>query len=673
MKKSIIDNFLKGFVLLFLLTSLVVVTSCEEDDPVSDEVILLSFGPSGVKHGDEITFIGENLDKVTSIVFKPSVEVTSDAFNSQSSAILKVTVPQAAEAGKILLKTPKGDIESLSILNFEVPVTINSITAEAKPGTNITITGEKINWIERVTFASDVVVEKVEFMSQSMTEMVVQVPMEAQSGFLIFATGGTEPLTFGSEEQLEVTLPVVSSISPTSIRHTGNLTIAGTDLDLVTSVIFNPDTVTEFVSQSASQIVVMVPATTEDGTLTLTQASPVNIVTSETLAVILPKVTSVSPIPAVPGEDDLTITGTDLDLIEELTFAGAGSVSSFISHTETEIVVAVPDGAGLGPIGYVSIHGYEAGLGAVLIIPSDGPPPLIVPLYEDAITTLGGEGGGWSSTSDFASTENAREGSASIKVTYTGDWGGGAQIGTWGQSPIPVSGTQVLAFSIFGTEGTGGQSIQVLVKDEASAEYAYMVEIEAGAWKDVEIPLTELGNMTQFSEIFFQNTDEWQGTVFIDRIGFSMAGAPPTLVVVMYDDASTDLVGQGGGWGGATTDWANAENARQGSNAIKATFAGGWGGAAQFGTWDLSPISVAGTTVFAFSVFGADVADTNIQVLIKDGGGAEYSRQIAVTGGEWQDVEIPLSELGTFTEVSEVFFQDTDWSGTVYIDYVGFR
>src|SRR5690606_36033572 len=127
-----------------------------------------------------------------------------------------------------------------------------------------------------------------------------------------------------------------------------------------------------------------------------------------TLTIILPVGTSVTPTPAVPGEDEITIIGTDLDLVEAIILSGAGSITNFISQSPTQIVLAVPANATLGPINYVTVHGYPGGLGVVFMVPAEGPPPLIVALYEDAITNIVGEGGGWNSTSDFANTENPR-------------------------------------------------------------------------------------------------------------------------------------------------------------------------------------------------------------------------------------------------------------------------
>ncbi len=200
---------------LCVAMSAAIFVSCDDDDNNdSGQVELLSFGPAGVKHGDEITFIGKNLDQVTAITFAPSVEVPSSAFTSATRDVIKLKVPDAAEPGKVVLKTPSGDIESKTVFSLEVVVTIASVTEEARPGDDITITGDKINWIESIVFAKDILVERESFVSQSQTELVVTVPREAQTGFLVFNTGGTEPLTFDSEAPLTVTLPVGTAVTP---------------------------------------------------------------------------------------------------------------------------------------------------------------------------------------------------------------------------------------------------------------------------------------------------------------------------------------------------------------------------------------------------------------------------------------------------------------------------
>src|SRR5690606_19677695 len=121
---------------LCLALSLSFLTSCDDDeDKNNGNVELLSFGPAGVHHGEEIVFIGRNLDKVTSIVFHPAIEIPRSAFTSATNERIRVIIPETVESGKVVLKTPSGDIESKTIFDLEVPVVITSVTAEAKPGT----------------------------------------------------------------------------------------------------------------------------------------------------------------------------------------------------------------------------------------------------------------------------------------------------------------------------------------------------------------------------------------------------------------------------------------------------------------------------------------------------------------------------------------------------------
>ncbi|HEX5169471.1 MAG TPA: IPT/TIG domain-containing protein [Cyclobacteriaceae bacterium] len=508
---------MKILTLMCLALSFVFLTSCDDDgDKSSGQIELLSFGPSGIHHGDEIVFIGKNLDKVTSIVFQPSVEVPKSSFTSVTREQIKFNVPEAVETGKVVLKTPDGDIESKTVFSLEVPVVISDVTPEAKPGTNITITGDYINWIESVTFASNLTVEKANFVSQSQTEMVVTVPMEARTGFLVFATGGTEPLEITSHDPLTVTLPNATALNPTSIRHTDNLTIIGTDLDLVTKIEFGGGASVlkeDFGSQSETEIVVAVPATTTDGKLILTAPSGLEVETEDELTIILPNVTAFSP----SNTDDhdpgvtLTMTGTDLDLVAKLTFPNVATpVTSFVSQSPTQIDVVIPAGAQGGTVVITTIHDY--------VVPIDvsfgDQLTLATVIYDDAVHAPLGAGGGWGGvTTDAANTENPRIGTKSVKVTYPGGWGGGCQFGNWSGQSVSTAGASFYAFSIFGGPGTAGKSINVNVAGKQVG-----VAIEEGAWKDVKIPLADFNSPAGISEIWFQDMG-WSGTVYIDQIG----------------------------------------------------------------------------------------------------------------------------------------------------------
>lgn len=494
-------------------------TACDdENDDNNGQVELLSFGPTGAKHGEEIIFVGQNLDKVSSINFAPGVEVPSSAFTTMTNREIRLVVPNEVESGKVVLKTAAGDIESKTVFSLEVPVTITSITSEAKPGTNITITGDKLNWIETITFANDLLIEKSAFVSQSLSELVVTVPMEAQTGFLTFTSGGTEPLEFESADPVFVKLPVVTTLNPSAVRHAADLTLTGTDLDLVTKIAFPGGTSVlkaAFKSQSETSLVVAVPTNATNGKLTLTAPSGVTSQTSSAITIVLPKVTALSPDKTMdhdPGVT-LTLTGTDLDLIKSLTFPNVATpVTAFVSQSATEVKVVIPADVKGGTLVITTIHNYTL----PVELPFGDQLTLATIIYDDAIKAPLGAGGGWGGvTTDVNSTENPRAGTKSIKVTFAGSWGGGAQFGNWSFSgqTVPTAGRSYYAFSIYGGPGTAGKKINVNV-----AGKQIQIPFAEGEWTDVQIPLTDLNSPAGINEIWFQDTG-WSGVVFIDHIG----------------------------------------------------------------------------------------------------------------------------------------------------------
>jgi hypothetical protein len=261
---------IKFLVVLWLMATLAV-TSCDSDDEAADsgQVTLVSFGPSGVQHGETIKFIGTNLNKVESITL-PNAIVPKEQFTSQTAELIELIVPNTATRGLVVLNASGGEqITSKTELSFEVPVTISTVTPEAKPGTNITITGEFVNWIETIVFAGGV--EVTEFVSSSLNELVVTVPLEAKTGQLLFLTGGTEPLELASENDLVVFLPEITALAPNPVERGAELTITGTNLDVAAAIRFKGDVLVlkeEFISVNETTIVLTVPQEVNKGPIT---------------------------------------------------------------------------------------------------------------------------------------------------------------------------------------------------------------------------------------------------------------------------------------------------------------------------------------------------------------------------------------------------------------------
>lgn len=281
MKKIIFNSQL--LLLIYVVLSLALVTSCKNDEPAStgSKVELLSFGPTGSQIGDTISFIGKNLNLVSKIQFTGD-SVLKASFISQSSLLIKVIVPAYVTKGYVKLIAPKDTIVSKTMFNLLVAVTITSFNDSIRPGDNLTIKGQYVNWVTEVWFSKNLVVRDSNFISKSLNQIVIKVPKTAQTGPLVINTAGTKPLSITPDKVLKVILPSITGFDPVPVARGGNLTITGTNLDLTKGVLFNgvSDTVKTFISQTATQLVVPVPLTTAKGPLTLVSFSNLPVIST---------------------------------------------------------------------------------------------------------------------------------------------------------------------------------------------------------------------------------------------------------------------------------------------------------------------------------------------------------------------------------------------------------
>jgi len=492
-----------------------IITSCQKDSTsTSSKVELLSFGPSGAQHGDTISFIGKNLNKVTSIVMIGD-SVVAAKFITQTPELIKIIIPQKVEEGTVILRTTDGNLVSKTLLDFTVTVSITSITPTARPGDNITITGNYVNWITSVVFNKDLVVKT--FVSKSVTQLVVKVPQNAKSGVLSYTTGGFVPLAIDNDihSNLTVTLPMITAMAPNPILHATNLTITGTNLDLTKGVLFNGSAaaVTTFVSQSATQIVVKVPADAHQGPVNAVAYSGLMTASPVDLVMTLPAVTTLAPVP-VDHLANLTITGTNLNLVTGVLFKGnTTAVTTFVSQSATQIVLKVPAVANKGKITLQVLNStLTVDSPTSLLFVGDLPDlaPLAYAFYEDNLVG-NWQNWGWSTTIDFTNTDNVRDGAASMKLNYTGQWGALK----FANGSVSMATYNELAFSIFGTPGTGGKVIHV----QPTGGSNVTITITEGQWVEFHLTKAQLGNPGTITDIMFQN-EAWSGIVYMDHVGF---------------------------------------------------------------------------------------------------------------------------------------------------------
>lgn len=320
-------------------------SSCEDEDLTS--VALHSFGPCPVLRGNTIKIIGVDLMKVTKVVFPSNVEVSK--FESQTSTQIIVTVPQEAVPGQIKLVYSGGEVTSKSKITFDEPISVTEVSPlEVSAGDIITVTGDYVYNIATATFADNVVVEAADFVSTSRTELQITVPKEAVSGKITFSDGADVPTLIEYEDPLTIASATFISMDKTTADAGEQIVITGTNLQLIQSVIYpgEIEDATFTVSEDGTQITTTVPTETCSGAVTLKQYSGNTISTTE---FTFPTITyeSIDPATNLKTGDEVTITGTLLDRVQQLQLPGSINLSkgSFtVNSGGTQITFTVPDG-----------------------------------------------------------------------------------------------------------------------------------------------------------------------------------------------------------------------------------------------------------------------------------------------------------------------------------------
>ena len=356
-------------------------TACDDDDLDTNQftggIKLNVFGPCPVARGGELRFIGSGMDQVTGVVIPGCDEITDITVVSNEE--ITVTVPQDAVEGKVILNTPQGEIETITEITYLEPVSIEDFSPKTvKPGDELVITGEYLNLMRAVIFEDGVTVEVAEE-NRTRNEIRVIVPAEAQTGFIgvtdlgIQKDGTPEPNGIAneiySEEELTVTLPAVSQIVELTGKKPGDVvTITGTDLDLVTTVLMPNDSVAEFAYvNEALNITLRDDAT--DGAIRMLPASGVEVVAAN-LTMAVPTELAANPATGLRGGNVITITGVDLDVVTNVTFPGMTDATELDTQSATEITVTMPVAAQSGDIVLNTASGKTATVAIATLKPA---------------------------------------------------------------------------------------------------------------------------------------------------------------------------------------------------------------------------------------------------------------------------------------------------------------
>lgn len=340
------------WMMCLMLFSCLTFTACDNgDDEDTNQykggISLNVFGPSPVSRGGVLRFLGSGMDKVTAVVIPGCDDITDIEVVSDTE--IRVTVPQTAQPGLVVLKTPKGDITTKTELTFTEPIALEAFApAEVKPGSELTITGEYLNLIKEVIFADEVTVPADEFVSQSRQEIKVIVPDSAQTGKFILSDGAEIPNWIYSEGELEVTLPSVEAPLDLVDKKPGDvIRVSGKNFDLVKKVQMPNGDEVEFTMTASSEgdeLTFTLPDNVSDGEVTVLPASDVKVVVA-TVVVATPSNVVAVPAVSLRGGDMITLKGTNMDLVTDVTFPGVEEAVGLESQNSTEIKVLMPAAA----------------------------------------------------------------------------------------------------------------------------------------------------------------------------------------------------------------------------------------------------------------------------------------------------------------------------------------
>jgi len=203
----------------------------------------------------------------------------------------------------------------------------------------------------------------------------------------------------------------------------------------------------------------------------------------------------------------VTIKGQFFENLQNVRFDDAEA--EIVSADGEEIQVKVPDNVGSAYLYVTTTAGTvksSSAFGFKFVI------------YDDDLVATWQKWGGWSSTTDWSSTQQAKRGTSSMKITYDGAWGGSQSHPS--STFVLVNNYTAVKLSIYGGAGTNGKSIMLYIKDDNGVSHTQVsMAMNEGVWTDYTIPLTDLGSPATINEFVFQDQGGAPYVVFIDDIG----------------------------------------------------------------------------------------------------------------------------------------------------------
>ena len=290
----------------------------------TEGIVLDSFSPAAAMPGDEVTVKGDYLYNVQQIVLNNGVYVTGDQITAKSRRELKFIVPSNAVTGPVTIgdvdenNNPDGlipnNVPSKEELVIGDPTVKSADRGAVKAGDQITVKGEYLHMIAAANFGGVAVDYTV---AEDGKSLVASLPATAVDGdFILVSFAGKE---FNAGAYTTV-VPTNVAIAAESRYKAGlNAVVTGKDIDLVTGAAL-AGTALEY-GYADGKITFAIPAAAVDGTVVLTLANGKTVET-EAIELVKPVITEVTPLELFAGDENITVKGSDLDLVVGATLGG---------------------------------------------------------------------------------------------------------------------------------------------------------------------------------------------------------------------------------------------------------------------------------------------------------------------------------------------------------------
>lgn len=311
----------------------------------TEPIVFTSFEPASAMPGDVVTIKGDYLNLVAEVIFPDGQYVTE--FESQSRYELTVLVPEHAVSGRLVVGDSDEVLDPDNVANkvySDAELTIGDPTvtslaaASCKPGKSAKISGKYLCMIEKLTFEGGTVLTEFN-VSEDWKSLDFEIPATAKSGDVVAHSYAGKEFKAGS---LEMVLPTGLSVAEEIVKAGSDLTIKGSDLDIVTKLTFPGAGDAEF-TYADGAITVTVPATATEGEITLTMDNG-DTATVE-YALVHGAVEAIAPAELKAGEK-ITVTGTDLDLVASVTLGGKAEEFEVVNETTLVITTSATSVSG---------------------------------------------------------------------------------------------------------------------------------------------------------------------------------------------------------------------------------------------------------------------------------------------------------------------------------------